>query len=129
MSSRYGFFREIIFTARNSSYGKVMFSQACVNNSVHGGGVRGIHRSPGTHAPPGMPPSWTCMSQGTHAPWAFMPPPPPPTEMLSMSGRYASYWNAFLFDDKFVKIICVQIVMNGCGNEDTLYPSFCSISL
>ena len=74
MSSRYGFFREIIFTARNSSYGKVMFSQVCVNNSVHGGGVRGIHTPPGTHAPPGMPPSWTCMSQGTHAPWAFMPP-------------------------------------------------------
>ena len=27
-----------IFTVRNSSCGKVMFSQACVKNSVHGGG-------------------------------------------------------------------------------------------
>ena len=32
-----------IFTARNSSYGKAMFSEACVSHSVHrgGGGVGG----------------------------------------------------------------------------------------
>ena len=30
-----------IFTARNSSCGKVMFSQACVKNSVHGGAWQG----------------------------------------------------------------------------------------
>ena len=32
-----------IFTARNSSCGKVMFSQACVKNSVHGGAWQGGH--------------------------------------------------------------------------------------
>ena len=43
-----------VITVRNSSCGKVMFSQACVKNSVH--------------------------KRDGHG-----------------SGRYASYWNAFLF--------------------------------
>ena len=52
-----------IVSIRNSSCGKVMFSQACVKNSVYmgGGGVRGGRRD-------------------GHC-----------------SGRYASYWNTFLF--------------------------------
>ena len=76
-----------------------MFSQACDKNSVHRAEV---------HA-------WD-----THTPGNTCPPSPPD----AVNER-----NAFLFEDKFVKIICVQIVMNGCGNEDTPYPAFCSISL
>ena len=53
-----------IITARNSSCGKVMFSQARVKNSVHGG----------------------CTPPGRH---------PPPRDG-HCSGRYTSYWNAFL---------------------------------
>ena len=47
----YGSHFSSIFTARNSSCGKVMFSQACVKNSVHreGGGGGGVSQ----HALPG----------------------------------------------------------------------------
>ena len=94
-------------TARKSSYGKIMFSQACVKNSVHKEGhVRGTHSLPArarkswahTHAP------WTCVHapwshmhapRHAHTPWACMPPSGY-YEMRSMSRRYASYWNAFL---------------------------------
>ena len=49
---------------------------------------------PGTRHPP----------PGTRPPWDHTPPPDqtppgtiPPPEIRSTSGRYASYWNAFLF--------------------------------
>ena len=50
-----------IITARNSSCGKVMFSQARVKNSVHKGGegLRGVHTPPGTH--PQVRTPWACM--------------------------------------------------------------------
>ena len=56
-------------TARNSSCGKVMFSQVCVKNSVHGGGV--YPSIPlGEHPPTGKtPPTTTAYCQqagGTH---------------------------------------------------------------
>ena len=37
--------KELIFTVRNSSCGKIMFSQACINSSVHKGwgGVAEAH--------------------------------------------------------------------------------------
>ena len=60
--------------------------------------------------------------RGIHTPLGIHAPPPSPPDAVNER-------NAFLFEDKFVKIICVQIVMNGCGNEDTPYPAFCSISL
>ena len=57
-----------IFTVHKRSCGKVMFSQACVKNSAHGRG-------------------------GT--------PPSQPDPLLQAddycSGRYASYWNAYLY--------------------------------
>ena len=54
-----------IFTVRNSSCGKVVFSQACVKNSLHGEGAvssplhAGIHTTspPTCSAPPGQTPS------------------------------------------------------------------------
>ena len=39
-----------IVTARNSSCGKVMFSQACVKNSVHRRG-KGVHSPPPRQTP------------------------------------------------------------------------------
>ena len=45
LTSLYCPFRDTaLFTVRNSGCGEVMFSQACVKNSVHGGG----------HLPPGL---------------------------------------------------------------------------
>ena len=62
-------FKEITFTARNSSCGKVVFSQACVKNSVHGGCVP-CHACP-PHACP-LP----CTPPAMHAPPARTPPLP-----------------------------------------------------
>ena len=39
------------------------------------------------------------------------------------------YLEKLYFEDKFVKIICVKIVMNSYGSEDILYPAVCFISL
>ena len=64
-----------VFAIRNSSCGKVMFSQACVKNSVplHAG----IHISP-VQTPPGRhPPGQTLFRQtppGQTPPWADTPP-------------------------------------------------------
>ena len=80
-----------IFTVRNSSCGKVMFSQACVKNSV-----QGVVYTP-VGAPPGIQPRADPL--GRHHPGQTPPPPrqtqPPPPDG-HCSGRYASYWNAFL---------------------------------
>ena len=64
-----------IFTVRNSSRGKVMFSQESV--CTQGGG--GVH-------PPRQ-------KADTTPRWADTPPPADG----HCSGWYASYWNAFLF--------------------------------
>ena len=61
------------------SWGKVIFSVACVKNSVRGGGV------------PGQVPPWQ-----VHPTW-------------SMSGQYASYWNAFLFPEKSSHVSQVKV--------------------
>ena len=72
------------------SCGKVMFSQACVKNSVHRGRVSasmhaGIHPLPGSHPPGRHPTGQTPPAPGRHRPGGHC------------DGRYASYWNAFLF--------------------------------
>ena len=69
-----------LFTVRNSSCGKVMFSQAsvilstrrvaCVAGGMHGRGLGG----------------GVCVVGGMHG-----------REDGHCGGRYASYWNAFLF--------------------------------
>ena len=85
-----------IITVRNSSCGKVMFSQACVKNSVHSGGVclgpqadTPLNRHPQTDTPLadtslGRPPS-------RQTPHGQTPPPPDG----HCSRRYTSYWNEF----------------------------------
>ena len=97
----------IIFIVRNSSWGKVMFSQACVKNSVHRGVV---YTSPLGRHPPWTDLPWVDTPQADTALWADTSPgqalplgrhPPgqklPPSWDGPYNGRYASYWNAFLF--------------------------------
>ena len=73
----------------DSSCGKVIFSQACVKNSVH----RGLGCKPlGRHTP-----SWADSPLGRQPPWVDTPWAEIPTSEDHCSGRYASYWNAFLF--------------------------------
>ena len=99
-----------------------VFTGVC--DSVHGGGVSGRENPPGRETPlAGRTPPW----QGERPPpWQGEPPlagrppariplsrenpplagrTPPgretPPGIRSMSGRYASYWNAFLFDRLF----------------------------
>ena len=74
-------------------WGKVIFSEACVKNSVHGGlpqCILGFHPPgpdpPGTRHPPGPV---TPLGPGTPLSRACW-------EIRSTSGRYASYWNAIL---------------------------------
>ena len=92
----------LIITTRKRSLGKVIFSVACVKNSVHRG-FASVHAR--------IPPPWQAdpPRQG-RPPWQGRPPPgqgrPPPQgrpplhsacwEIRSTSGRYASYWNAIL---------------------------------
>ena len=70
--------------------GKVMFSEASVSHSVHSGG--GPH--PGESA---------CIGGSASRGWGSTPsgvcpiPPVPTSSGSHCSGRYASYWNAFLF--------------------------------
>ena len=100
-----------------------VFTRVC--DSVNGG--RGVSGEGGTPPPqtrqtppcgPGRPPTWTRQTPRDQAdtppnqadppdqadtPWTRQTPPPPPQTLeadfriRSTSGRYASYWNAFLF--------------------------------
>ena len=91
-----------MYTTRSENYrqqrscSKVIFSQASVILSM---GKSAKHLSPGRHPPE------------AHIPWKhprkYTPPPPPeahPPPNGHCSGRYASYWNAFVFDLSFVDI-------------------------
>ena len=49
------------------------------------------------HLPPSLPPPWT---------WSQHPPPLPPG--LCTGGRYASYWNAFLFKRKYLMRVAAE---------------------
>ena len=84
------------------SWGKVIFSVVCVKNSVHSGGVPGqvppgqVHlqagKPPCAGTPPGQIPPPAGIPPGRYTP---LTPPPGQVPPWSMSGRYASYWNAF----------------------------------
>ena len=79
-------------TVRNSSFGKVMLSQACVKNSVH----RGEVYTPPGHIPPGHPQADTPAGQTPPGHTTSQHPP-----RRRRSGRYASYWNTFLLSIDF----------------------------
>ena len=95
------------------TWAKVIFSQACVKNSVHRGGGGGLvwggilqifGGSPifrgvlqifgGSPNFQGGPPNFQGGLQAGEP--KFSPIFPPPIRL--MSGRYTSYWNAFLFE-------------------------------
>ena len=79
---------------------KVIFSVACVKNSVHRGVCLSAcwDKTPPLRAPPETTPP------GPGTPWEKTPPwsrPPKSSacwEIRSTSGRYASYWNAILLN-------------------------------
>ena len=113
-----------LITGRNEVLAKVIFSQACVKNSVHRGGylTRPL-RTRQVPPPPdqaGTPPTRQVPPQTRQVhlpPTRQVPPPgpdtPPPDQagtpppgtadsgIRSTFGRYASYWNAFLFRFQF----------------------------
>ena len=77
-------FISLFITVRNSSCGKVMFSQVSV--CPQGGGVHPLGRHP---HPLGRHPRADTPEQ--------TPPGQTPPRDGYCSGQYASYWNAFLF--------------------------------
>ena len=100
---------DIVITVRNSRCGKVMFLQACVKNSVHRVGDVcvwvGAWCTPPTETPLRQtpPPSYrqTPPLADTHPLQADTLLQAPPYQRDShCSGWYASYWNAFLFNEK-----------------------------
>ena len=88
------------------SWAKVIFSQACVKNSVHGGGVclSACWDTPPRADTPQQTPPPPPRQTPPHSPLGIHPldrhPPwqtPLPPAGDYCSGRYASYWNAFLW--------------------------------
>ena len=88
----------VIITGRNEIVAKVMFLQVSVIHSVHGGGLRRTPpagRTPRTREKP--PPNQADPPRQGEPPGPGRPPPrEEDCSIRSMSGRYASYWNAFL---------------------------------
>ena len=83
------------------SCSKVMFFHLCVSHFVHGGGACLIDTLPWVGTPGRCP--WADTPLGRHpradAPWADTPGQTPPSRADSYCiGRYASYWNAALFN-------------------------------
>ena len=77
------------------SWSKVIFSEVCVYNSVHRGG--GMHGCSGGMCGCSGGCAWLLLG-GVHGIRRD-------TEIRSMSGRYASYCNAFLFINCFSKVM------------------------
>ena len=96
-----------LFTSRNEGY---VFIRVC--DSVHGGGSASVHagipppppgkHAPQKHAPQKHAPREACTPPGSthpqeaHTPLEACTPWEADSGIRSMSGRYASYWNAFL---------------------------------
>ena len=85
------------------SWGKLIFSVACVKNSVHRGGLPhcmlGYHRPVSRHPRDQIPLDQTPPRDQTPS-WDQTP-----QEIRATSGRYASYWNAILLFCIFMLII------------------------
>ena len=119
---KFDIFLHYFYYRSQQSWAKVIFSQACVKNSVHGG--EGVCLSACWDTPPPKQtpqPPWT---RPPHGPGRHPPGPDPPDQtppgpdtpqtrqtppqeadcsIRSTSGWYASYWNAFLFTSNFQK--------------------------
>ena len=83
----------LIITTRKQSLGQVIFLHLSVILFT-GGGVPGQVPTPWAGTPP-----WQVHLPGQVYPWAGTPPLPQAVHagIRLTSGRYASYWNAFLF--------------------------------
>ena len=104
----------IIYYRPQRSCGKVIFSQVCVKNSVHRGRVSasvhaGIHGPPPGRHPMGRHPSGRHPQQTPPADTPRQTPTPWVDTLLPSAcwdghgyccGRYASYWNVFLLNNK-----------------------------
>ena len=116
--SRIKWRHEVIFTGRNEVVAKVMFLQVCV--CPQGGGGCLPQCMLGCQTLPNQAPPTPSRTRQTPPDQADPPPdqadthyPPPPgpgtppreadSSIRSTSGRYASYWNAFLYDVAFGK--------------------------
>ena len=90
----------LIFTGRNEVVANVMFLLVCVILLTEGGSASVHAGIPPTHPPPEA----DTPRKQTPSPRKQIPPleadpweaDTPPPGIRSMSGRYASYWNAFL---------------------------------
>ena len=98
----------------NKVWGKVIFSEACVKNSVYGGRSTwagtprdrvGTPPRPDSYSPrpgrytPLLPGRYPLGTRQVHSPGTRQVPRPPSStcwEIRATSGRYTSYWNAFL---------------------------------
>ena len=78
-------FELFIISGRNEVVAKVIFLHLSVILFT-GGGSASVR--------PGKPPPWEAHPQEAHPPGST-PPPEADSGIRSMSGRYASYWNAF----------------------------------
>ena len=91
----------VIFTGCNEVVAKVVFLHVSVI-LLTGGGLR-AGRTPGTRPPPGpgrhqtRDQADTPRTRQTSPPDQADIPPEADTSIRSTTGRYASYWNAFLF--------------------------------
>ena len=92
----------------NEVWGKVIFSEACVKNSVRGGFPAYLagHMTNqqgglllGVPALGGSAPRGCLLRGGACSGGAWWSPPSPRNGYCC--GRYASYWNAFLFENVF----------------------------
>ena len=130
-----------IFNVRNSSFGKVMFSKACVKNSVYsvggGGGVgSGVYplgkpplvRHPPRQTPPPSkhPPGQTPPSR--HTPQADTTPrgrqSPLPADGHGL-GQYASYWNASLYLKVFTPLMKKKLFWPPCRIDKVTIGELC----
>ena len=94
---------------RPQTYAKVMFLQVSVcpqgGGGVRGSGGCGWWWGAGGHAWQGVCMAWEHV-------WHACPSLCRYYEIWSMSGWYASYWNAFLFDNIFTENVIMRMKMN-----------------
>ena len=130
---------EVFYRPQRSCGQGNIFAPVC--HSVHGGGgclpqcMLGYH-TPWEHTPPpGADPPWNRHPPEQTPPWGRHPPggdtppeqtPPradPPREadsgIRSMSGRYAPYWNAFLF----LRIVAQYLLLSSLQRRAMLYAN------
>ena len=90
--------KEVIFTGRNEVVAKVIFLHLSVIHSVHRAGLPQCmlgYPPPEQTPPQSRHPPWTRPPGRRHLPWEA------DSSIRSTRGRYASYWNAFLYAEMF----------------------------